>query len=156
MGIWRRWVVNSENAMFIVTLPGTESAYKKESEMLEEYKKMVKELGSREAAFTVPMEKSEIYEVIKKRLFERIDETFARQAAEQLQEFYIHNTESFPEEVVQTSYYEKIKKSYPFHPALIDLLYERISTINEFQKTRGVLRLLAHVLRNVYNNVHKI
>jgi predicted AAA+ superfamily ATPase len=149
-------IVNSKNAMFIVTLPGTESAYRKEAEMLEEYKKMVKELGSREASFTVPMEKSEIYEVIKKRLFEKIDETYTRQVAEELQQFYIQNSESFPDEVVQTSYYEKIKKSYPFHPALIDLLYERISTINEFQKTRGVLRLLSHVLRNVYNNVHVI
>jgi len=149
-------IVNSKNAMFIVTLPGTESAYKKEAEMLEEYKKMVKELGSREASFTVPMEKSEIYEVIKKRLFEKIDEIYTRQVAEELQQFYIRNSESFPDEVVQTSYYEKIKKSYPFHPALIDLLYERISTINEFQKTRGVLRLLSHVLRNVYSNVHVI
>lgn len=149
-------IVNSKNAMFIITLPGTESAYKKESEMLEEYKKMVKELGSREASFTVPMEKSEIYEVIKKRLFEKIDETYTRQVAEELQQFYTNNSESFPDEVVQQAYYEKIQKSYPFHPALIDLLYERISTITEFQRTRGVLRLLCHVLRNVYNNVHLI
>jgi predicted AAA+ superfamily ATPase len=50
----------------------------------------------------------------------------------------------------------KISKSYPFHPALVDLLYERIGTIAEFQKTRGVLRFLSHVLKNVYLNIDEI
>ena len=145
-------IANSKNSMLIVTLPGTESAYKKESEMLEEYKRMVKELSNREASFTVPIEKSEIYEIIKKRLFEHIDSTLAREVAEQLQRFYVSNSENFPEEVTQTPYYEKIKKSYPFHPSLIDLLYGRISTIGEFQTTRGVLRLLSYVVRSVFND----
>ena len=50
-------------------------------------------------------------------------------------------------------YRTKTAKSYPFHPALVDLLYERVATIAEFQKTRGVLRLLSHVLKNVYQNI---
>lgn len=149
-------IVSSRNAMFIITLPGGEPTYKKESEMLDEYKKKIKDLGSREAAFTVPMEKSEMYEIVKKRLFEYVDETYARQVAEELQQFYISHSDDFPEDVVQPAYYEKIKKSYPFHPSVIDLLYERISSINEFQKTRGVLRLLSHVVRDVYANIGSI
>lgn len=149
-------VVNSKNAMFIVTLPGTESAYKEESELLEAYKKMVKEIGGREASFTVPMDRSEIYDVIRKRLFSHVDESYAREVAEELQGFYTRHSESFPESALKLEYSGKIARSYPFHPILIDLLYERIGTIAEFQKTRGVLRLLSHVLKNIYNNINKL
>jgi hypothetical protein len=149
-------VVNSKNAMFIVTLPGTESAYKEESEILEAYKKMVKEIGGREASFTVPMDRSEIYDVIRKRLFSQTDESYAREVAEELQSFYTQHSENFPESALKLEYSGKIARSYPFHPVLIDILYERIGTIAEFQKTRGVLRLLSHVLKNVYNNISKL
>jgi hypothetical protein len=149
-------IVNSKNAMFIVTLPGTESAYKEESESLEAYKRIVKELGGREASFTVPMDRSEIYDVIRKRLFSHVDESYAKEVAEELQGFYTQHSESFPESALKLEYSGKISRSYPFHPILIDLLYERIGTIAEFQKTRGVLRLLSHVLKNIYSNVNKL
>jgi len=145
-------VSNSDSTMMVLTLPGAESAYKEESELMEKYRKKFKDLASREASFTVPMEKTEVYEVIKTRLFEKVDDRYARQVAEQLQQFYVENSEKFPEKVITPKYNSKIVKSYPFHPILIDVLYERISTIGEFQKTRGVLRLLAHVLKNIYYN----
>lgn len=149
-------IVNSKNAMLILTLPGSESAYKEESELLEQYKKEIKELSGREGSFTVPMERSEIYDVIRKRLFRTIDQQYATDVAEHLQKFYAENQESFPADVVTLDYRTKIAKSYPFHPALIDLLYERVATIAEFQKTRGVLRLLSHVMKNVYHNVEDL
>jgi hypothetical protein len=40
--------------------------------------------------------------------------------------------------------------AYPFHPELIAVLYERWGTIPEFQRTRGVLRLLADVISDLY------
>jgi len=149
-------IVNSKNAMLIVTLPGTESAYKEEAEILEQYKKVVKGLSSREAAFTVPMEKTEIYEVIRKRLFDKVDESLARSVAEELQNYYAQHTEYFPDDSITPSYYEKIVRAYPFHPNLVDMLYERVSTISEFNKTRGVLRLLSHVLKDIYNNITQL
>ena len=42
---------------------------------------------------------------------------------------------------------ERIKASYPFHPALIDLMRERWAAIPDFQRTRGALRFLASCLR---------
>ena len=43
-------------------------------------------------------------------------------------------------------------KAYPFHPELITVLYERWGTIPEFQRTRGVLRLLADVISDLYQS----
>jgi hypothetical protein len=149
-------IVNSKNAMLILTLPGSESAYKEESELLEQYKTMIREISGREGSFTVPMERSEIYDVIRKRLFSRVDHQYATEVAEYLQKFYAEHQESFPADVMTLDYRTKTAKSYPFHPALIDLLYERVATIAEFQKTRGVLRLLSHVLKNIYQNIGTI
>jgi hypothetical protein len=149
-------IVNSKNAMFILTLPGTESAYTEETELLEQYKAKIKEISGREASFTVPMERSEIYDVIRKRLFRTVDHQNATDVAEHLQKYYAEHQESFPADVMSLEYRTKIAKSYPFHPALIDLLYERVATIAEFQKTRGVLRLLSHVLKNIYQNIDQV
>jgi len=149
-------IVNSKNAMFILTLPGTESAYTEETELLEQYKAKIKEISGREASFTVPMERSEIYDVIRKRLFRTVDHQNATDVAEHLQKYYAEHQESFPADVMSLEYRTKIAKSYPFHPALIDLLYERVATIAEFQKTRGVLRLLSHVLKNIYQNIDHV
>lgn len=146
-------IVNSKNAMLIITLPGSESAYKEESELLEKYKTMIKEISGREGSFTVPMERSEIYDVIRKRLFRTVDHQYATDVAEHLQKFYAEHQESFPADVMTLDYRTKTAKSYPFHPALVDLLYERVATIAEFQKTRGVLRLLSHILKNIYQNI---
>lgn len=149
-------VVNSKNAMLIITLPGSESAYKEESELLEQYKTKIREISGREGSFTVPMERSEIYDVIRRRLFRTVDHQYATDVAEQLQKFYAENQESFPADVMSLEYRTKTAKSYPFHPALVDLLYERVATIADFQKTRGVLRLLSHVLKNVYQNIDSL
>jgi len=149
-------IVNSKNAMLIITLPGSESAYKEESELLEQYKTKIKEISGREGSFTVPMERSEIYDVIRKRLFRTVEHQYAMDVAEHLQKFYAEHQESFPAEVMSLEYRTKTAKSYPFHPALVDLLYERVATIAEFQKTRGVLRLLSHVLKNIYHNIETL
>ena len=41
-------------------------------------------------------------------------------------------------------------KSYPFHPTLIDILFERIAAIPRFQRTRGALMLLHRVVQRLY------
>jgi hypothetical protein len=56
-----------------------------------------------------------------------------------------------PREVCETAYRDKLRKAYPFHPELIDLLFERWSTYSTFQRTRGVLRLLAEVVADLYH-----
>ncbi len=40
----------------------------------------------------------------------------------------------------------RMKAAYPFHPALIDIMRERWSSLDAFQRTRGALRFLASCL----------
>lgn len=143
-------VSNTEKAMMVLTLPGDEPSYKRESELLEDYKESVRSIIAREGSFVVPLKKDDIYTIVKKRLFENIDENLATAVAEELQKFYVKNVNYLPEEVKSTEYFNSLKKAYPFHPSIIDILYDRVATISEFNKTRGVLRLLSHVVKRVY------
>lgn len=42
---------------------------------------------------------------------------------------------------------KRLRAAYPFHPALIDLMKERWTAIDAYQRTRGALRFLATCLR---------
>ena len=45
--------------------------------------------------------------------------------------------------VDKAEYREKMLRSYPFHPEVIDLFHRRWGSLPTFQRTRGVLRILS-------------
>jgi len=47
---------------------------------------------------------------------------------------------------------QEVEASYPFHPDLITVLDKRLSTIPNFQRTRGALRLLARTVRSMWRD----
>jgi len=102
------------------------------------------------------MDRSEIYDVVRKRLFEFVDLSVASSVTEDILRFYGTHPEHFSQDIFTHEYKEKFIKSYPFHPLLIDLLYERVATIPEFQKTRSVLRILSYATRNILHNIDEI
>jgi hypothetical protein len=97
------------------------------------------------------VEGTEIYEVIRRRLFEDLgDPAKHREAAEAYWEMYRRLGEDVPSNCREPAYRDDIIAAYPFHPELISVLYERWGTITSFQRTRGVLRLLADVISSLY------
>lgn len=110
--------------------------------------------GRVEAIYT-PVEGMEMYEVIRRRLFEDLGAPKeARYVAEEYWQLYRRLGEDVPAEVREPAYRERMEKAYPFHPQVIDLLYEHWSTFPTFQRTRGALRLLAHVVADLYRREH--
>ncbi len=47
---------------------------------------------------------------------------------------------------------ERIEASYPFHPALLDLMHQRWTTLPSYQRTRGALQFLATVVHGLWNS----
>lgn len=47
---------------------------------------------------------------------------------------------------------DRMRAAYPFHPALIDIMRERWSAVDAFQRTRGALRFLASCLHSLKKN----
>ncbi|MDH7481130.1 MAG: DUF499 domain-containing protein [Armatimonadota bacterium] len=110
--------------------------------------------GRVEAIYT-PVEGEEVYEVIRRRLFQNTpDAAEVSATAESYWRIYQTLGDDIPRHVREPAYREKIRKAYPFHPELIDILYERWSTYANFQRTRGVLRLLALIIADLYKREH--
>ncbi len=113
-------------------------------------------LASRVDAKREPIRGDEIFPVLRKRLLaEPPSEEIANKVADLYVDTIKRNIIShIPSEAERREFEEKIIKqrerfvsAYPFHPALIDLMRERWASIPDFQRTRGVLRFLAVVLR---------
>ncbi len=135
----------------VATLPSS-APYGEEGERA--LQQLQRIFGRVEAVYT-PVEGEEIYEVIRRRLFEDTpDPTEARNVADNYWEMYQRLGDDVPRAVREPAYRDKLRKAYPFHPELIDILYERWSTFSTFQRTRGVLRLLAEIVADLYKHEH--
>ncbi len=142
-------VSNCPNACMVATLTSQLAEFMDEGAE-RAYESLEKVLGRIEKVRQT-VEGAEIYEVIRRRLFEDLgDEADHRAAAETYWEMYRRLGEDVPSACREPAYRDDVVKAYPFHPELISVLYERWGTIPEFQRTRGVLRLLADVISDLY------
>ena len=90
---------------------------------------------------------------MRRRLFEEPDAAGTGDiaaVARTFTEFYARHRGEFPAGVAEPSYEERIKAAYPIHPELFDRLYEDWSTLERFQRTRGVLRLMSAVIHALW------
>jgi hypothetical protein len=100
---------------------------------------------------TRPIEKSEIHDIIRERLFDSVGNGSEHsEVAESYVDYYEQNSTDFPDEMIEPGYKEKIVQSYPFHPDFINTLYDQWGSMPDFQRTRGVLRFLAKVVSDQY------
>jgi len=135
----------------VVTLPSS-APYGEEGERA--LSQLQRIFGRVEAIYT-PVEGEEVYEIIRRRLFEGApDQDEVARTANTYWEMYQRLGDDVPREVREPTYREKLGRAYPFHPELIDILFERWSTYPSFQRTRGVLRFLAEVVADLYRREH--
>ena len=98
-----------------------------------------------------PLETNEAFEVVRRRLFgNQINETERDRTCETFVAMYNRNKGAFPEGVHEQRYLERMKACYPIHPEIFERLHSDWSTIHEFQRTRGVLRLMANCISRLY------
>jgi hypothetical protein len=138
------------NGMMIVTLP---SSYLEDfSDKTEESLARLNKIFGRVESIETPVHGEEVYEVIRRRLFqiESLQKTDMLAVVHQFFQTYKQNRDDLPTQVRDVTYRNKMEKAYPFHPSVIDLLYEKWSTFSSFQRTRGVLRLLANIVEDLY------
>lgn len=103
----------------------------------------------RKSAQWKPAEDDESFEIVRRRLFEPTPAGNARVRDGVIKAFieaYRQKPGDFPNEVSEPEYRRRMELSYPIHPELFDRLYKDWSTLDRFQRTRGVLRLMATVI----------
>lgn len=103
-----------------------------------------------------PASAEEGFEIVRRRLFEPLSdpEKFKDRdvVARGFADFYRAQQAEFPPECREGAYEHRIKVAYPIHPEIFDRLYTDWSTLVKFQRTRGVLRLMAAVIHSLWEN----
>ncbi len=140
-------------AVVVATLPASKyevAQSEKGQEAFVTLEKRFQRLG----ADVKPVADQEIYEVVRARLFESItpedDPDYPAKVAQTYQGMYASHASEVPSEAARNIYREQMQRAYPFHPLLIDALYTRWGSHPDFQRTRGVLRLLASIVGDLW------
>jgi hypothetical protein len=134
----------------VATLPASHIEVASSEKGEEILKRLEKRVG-RMAADNTPVADNEIYEVVRRRLFESLGDPEDHEAiAEVYMKMYQQHRNEVPTEATRPTYKENIIAAFPFHPSLIDALYLRWGSHGDFQRTRGVLRLLASVVADLW------
>ncbi|MDM8523907.1 DUF499 domain-containing protein [Desulfococcaceae bacterium HSG8] len=134
-------------ASLISKVKGEEISTEQAAELAQKAEKGIISVVSRDATTVVPVHATEITGVLSKRLFTSIDREEAKHTADAYAEMYKIHSPFLPARVSREDYREIMLAAYPFHPTFIRFLNEKMASIETFQGTRGVLRVLALVVR---------
>ena len=101
-----------------------------------------------------PASAEEGFEIVRRRLFEPLAslEMYKHRdvTARAYADLYRAQSVEFPAECHTADYERRIQAAYPIHPEVFDRLYSDWSALAKFQRTRGVLRLMAAVIHSLW------
>lgn len=113
----------------------------------------LKQTFSRLESSWQPATQEESYEIVRRRLFQDISGDKAHHKDNTIKQFaklYREKRDEFPQGVEEDDYKRKLEKAYPIHPELFEQLYKSWGGLEKFQRTRGVLRLMAKVIHELW------
>lgn len=103
-----------------------------------------------------PVATEEAFEIVRRRLFEPIRDEKARETVcRAFADAYVAEGSKVPNETQEARYFDRLAQAYPIHPEVFDRLYEDWTTIDGFQRTRGVLKLMAKVIYRLWKDDNK-
>ncbi|MDR2446206.1 MAG: DUF499 domain-containing protein [Treponema sp.] len=141
----------SKNSIVVAAIP--ESEIEKGGDAGAKALDHIEHIFGRMEAIWKPVVAEEGFEIVRRRLFKTIkDQAAVEKTCNAYFNIYQSKPEIFPASCHEADYLAKIKKCYPIHPEIFDRLYNDWATIEHFQKTRGVLRLMAAVIYDLYSN----
>ena len=139
-------VAKNPTAALVITLPSNqiEAGGEEGAEALQQIQSTLEHYIGRIEAVWQPLEVHEAFEVVRRRLFGPVkDEAERDRACQSFYSRYTHNRRDFPDHSYEQRYLERMKECYPIHPEVFDRLHNDWGSNPRFQRTRGVLRLLA-------------
>lgn len=147
------FAASRERVVVVYTLADPQDAFGKETEELRQELAEARRVSARQERVITPTGETEISAIVTHRLFRQID----RQAGQAMAAAYtaylkkaLDQGADLPSRAVRAEYVQEMVNDYPFHPELLTTLNRKTSTIPNFQKTRGALRLLARVIRRLW------
>jgi predicted AAA+ superfamily ATPase len=115
-----------------------------------------KVFGRVQSAWT-PAQGTETFEIIRRRLFQELDADGVKareQAVKAFVSFYKNNAGEFPTDARERAYEAQLIAAYPVHPELFRILQTDWSALQKFQKTRGLLKMMAQIVYRLWRDGH--
>lgn len=139
----------SKNSIVVASIP--ESDIEIGGEAGQKALEAIEHTFGRMEAIWKPVAADEGFEIVRRRLFLNVSDRGAmEEVCRSFSEMYRDGGNDFPTECKELSYLERMKSCYPIHPEVFDRLYGDWATLERFQKTRGVLRLMAAVIHDLW------
>lgn len=151
----------AKNCLLVISLPASDTSGHSHSDDVEvggtrgrEALDRLRNVVGRVESSWRPASAEEGFEIVRRRLFQPLSDPAQFKdrdvVARAFAEFYRTQQAEFPPECRESDYEQRIKMAYPIHPEIFDRLYTDWSTLVKFQRTRGVLRLMAAVIHSLW------
>lgn len=151
----------AKNCLLVISLPASDTSGHSHSDDVEvggtrgrEALDRLRNVVGRVESSWRPATAEEGFEIVRRRLFQPLSDPAQFKdrdvVARAFADFYRNQQSEFPPECRESEYELRIKAAYPIHPEVFDRLYTDWSTLVKFQRTRGVLRLMAAVIHSLW------
>lgn len=127
-------------------------AYGEENQRIDRIFAELQSVTGRQITALTPTSEDETVQVLTRRLFESIDRSRVEEVVQAYQEIWSRTAEALPPVGQSDDRAANLRKGYPLHPELIDTLMQKTSTLENFQRVRGMLRLLAQTVGQLWRD----
>lgn len=139
----------SKNSMVVASIP--ESAVEIGGDAGQKALEAIEHTFGRKESIWKPVAANEGFEVVRRRLFLDCKKPQDRDdVCAAFSQMYQDNQGDFPIDAREVEYRNRMISCYPIHPEIFDRLYIEWATLEHFQRTRGVLRLMAAVIHELW------
>jgi len=125
-------------------------AYGQENQILAAALAENESVSGRKATMLDPTEDDETVQILRRRLFTSVDSAGAADVVAAYQALWDQHRDILPPAVERDQHIEAFRAGYPLHPELIETLKEKTATLSTFQRVRGMLRLLARTVAQLW------
>jgi hypothetical protein len=125
-------------------------AYGEENEFVAHRLAEAESVAARKATLLDPTSERETVHVLRRRLFSRIDQVGAAEVAEAYRDLWSRNAGDLPAQKINEDRTADLLAGYPFHPALMEVLTDKLATLANFQRVRGMLRLVTQTVGHLW------
>ena len=153
-----KFASESKRTVLVYTLADSSDAFGKESDDLRQVLSEARSVSARQEHVLTPTAEDEVSAIVTHRLFASVDRKAALETAKAWSAYsarVIEQGVDLPQRAVRSEYQAEMVQDHPFQPELLTTLNRKTSTIPNFQKTRGLLRLLAQTIRELWHTKPK-
>ena len=148
-------VEGAPNAALVYTLAigkdgRATDAYTAENQFIADRMAEAESVSARKATLLNPTEEDETAQVLRRRLFETIDDSRAASVIAAYRELWNAAGEALSGDAARPETTEAFLASYPLHPEVLRTLTGKTATLGNFQRVRGMLRLLARIIAHLW------